>query len=605
MRRMVVRVLILCLISIDASVVVTRGEDSDRTSTGRVKLANTLESVQKNIRDPMDTQNLRSMLVSLRGVLQHLLSCNCCGKDRCGCCRDRGPNKREVLRDASSGLDKKDTAQSLAEDVDAFTPVEQYDSVSHEESHRVEEDGRVQSVSGKDGEIEGRHVEEERNEEEGDERVLPEDEAIVDEDEALRMQDLFEKSTNDCTEIEGYNLGDGVRKTITKAETMFSLPNVLVLRLVKRVSYQHTSSKYFAKNGIQKQLDLKQLNNDETCRFELVSYVRWSGQAQAFDSRGHYTAGVKRNGEWYLMNDDSSTKKKGDPNLEDNRKTAILFVYEKRQCASDPSELDDVEDARDENEPRGLRNMGNTCWFNALMQALTSSKIFREDLFATTELASGYGDFVRDLKKIVTYLYPRSETEVNQDDLYKEGLYKGVRRRIVFISHTPYSKSIRSNTQVIEKFGVELNVQQDSEEMFRKLLHMLHIGTATFGSTGSTSLIGGFDELEDGQTLNRVEFSTHERTAERKRYETAMKEIFFQKMHSMESDEPISNTKICQGQSRIADNFLSLSLEFVALEKPNVESPHFMPKCLERGKDEEPRIVRERFLCNEFIFLYP
>ena len=205
----------------------------------------------------------------------------------------------------------------------------------------------------------------------------------------------------------------------------------------------------------------------------------------------------------------------------------------------------------------------------------------------------------------MTYLYPRSETEVNQDDLYKEGLYKGVRRRIVFISHTPYSKSIRSNTQVIEKFGVELNVQQDSEEMFRKLLHMLHIGTATFGSTGSTSLIGGFDELEDGQTLNRVEFSTHERTAERKRYETAMKEIFFQKMHSMNSDTTFSNTKICQGQSRIADNFLSLSLEFVALEKPNVESPHFMPKCLERGKDEEPRIVRERFLCNEFIFLYP
>ena len=150
---------------------------------------------------------------------------------------------------------------------------------------------------------------------------------------------------------------------------------------------------------------------------------------------------------------------------------------------------------------------------------------------------------------------------------------------------------------------MELNDQQDSEEMFRKLLHMLHIGTATFDSNGSRRLIGGFDELEeDGESSNRVEFSIHGRTAERKQYETDMRETFVQKMHSMNSDTTFSNTKICQGQSRIADNFISLSLEVVALEKPNVRSPHFMPKCLER-EGGEPKIKRERFLCNDIILL--
>ena len=239
MRRMVVRVLILCLISIDASVEVTRGEDSYRTLTGRVKLANTLESVQKNIPDPMDTQNLRSMLVSLRGVLEHLLTCNCCGKDRCACCR--GGRRKEGWRPSNedkhvgSGHGDKppihfgSTTQSLREDERAYSPVEDLDAfitpikkTEHEaEEHEVEEDEHSSHVDEDERVVIVEH-EAEEDERERPPLVVPPDldehsnrederEGDLDENEDDREADADEAETScsihkdrsGCCEVEG------------------------------------------------------------------------------------------------------------------------------------------------------------------------------------------------------------------------------------------------------------------------------------------------------------------------------------------------------------------------------------------------------------------
>ena len=172
MRRMVVCVLILCLISIDASVVLN-GESA--ISKGHVDVVGDLESVQRNIQQPhspMEAQNLRSALVSLRGVLEHLLTCNCCGKDRCACCR--GGRRKEGWRpsneDKHSGSGHGDkppihfgsTTQSLREDERAYSPVEDLDAFTPSkkpelvEEHEAEED-------------------EHSNHEDGDERVVIEE----------------------------------------------------------------------------------------------------------------------------------------------------------------------------------------------------------------------------------------------------------------------------------------------------------------------------------------------------------------------------------------------------------------------------------------------
>ena len=105
----------------------------------------------------------------------------------------------------------------------------------------------------------------------------------------------------------------------------------------------------------------------------------------------------------------------------------MFFVYEKRQCETDPSELNDVVDAQGESEPRGLPNTGNTCWFNSMMQALSSSKIFRDTLLAIepSDVSSSlHRNFISALQKLVRYLYPtrNADAERTVDD------YEEVRR---------------------------------------------------------------------------------------------------------------------------------------------------------------------------------
>ena len=122
-------------------------------SQGHVDVVGDLESVQKNIQQPhspMEAQNLRSALVSLRGVLEHLLTCNCCGKDRCACCK--GGRRKEGWRPSNeekhsrSGygdkppIDFGSTTKSLREDERAYSPVEDLNAFTPIKKHRPVEE---------------------------------------------------------------------------------------------------------------------------------------------------------------------------------------------------------------------------------------------------------------------------------------------------------------------------------------------------------------------------------------------------------------------------------------------------------------------------------
>ena len=155
-------------------------------SQGHVDVVGDLESVQRNIQQPhspMEAQNLRSALVSLRGVLEHLLTCNCCGKDRCACCK--GGRRKEGWRPSEekhsrSGygdkppIDFGSTTQSLREDERAYSPVEDLDAFTPikkpelvVEEHEVEEDEHSSHVD------EDERVVIEEHEAEEDERERP------------------------------------------------------------------------------------------------------------------------------------------------------------------------------------------------------------------------------------------------------------------------------------------------------------------------------------------------------------------------------------------------------------------------------------------------
>ena len=233
-----VRVLILCLISIDASVVLN-GESA--ISKGHVDVVGDLESVQRNIQQPhspMEAQNLRSALVSLRGVLEHLLTCNCCGKDRCAC--GRGGRRKEGWRPSEekhsrSGYGDKppihfgSTTQSLREDERAYSPVEDLDAfitpikkTEHEaEEHEVEEDEHSSHVDEDERVVIVEH-EAEEDERERPPLVVPPDldehsnrederEGDLDENEDDRESDADEAETScsihkdrsGCCEVEG------------------------------------------------------------------------------------------------------------------------------------------------------------------------------------------------------------------------------------------------------------------------------------------------------------------------------------------------------------------------------------------------------------------
>ena len=442
----------------------------------------------------------------------------------------------------------------------------------------------------------------------------------------LRVRDLLNSASNDCAHISDFDTGDS-RIDVTKADMLFSLPNVLVVHSKKLQQGCTVSKKYFANDGIPNQLDVKQLSNDETCRFRLVSFVRWSGLTRQtsngrcafsgtsfvvrelfFSSQdnhqksGHYTAGVKRNEKWYHMNDNRDPNhSSGDPNLLENRKEAVLFIYEKHQCEVDATTLRDVEDARDETTPRGLPNLGNTCWFNALMQALSSSKIFRDTVLAIRDdtVLERYREFVRLLQNIVTFLHAEGG-EVNVRQMCQRAIeqFKILSGEFFLPNSTHFFIAERATPYTLETGTSEdiIRKQQDSAEMFNFLLSVLHIGTGRFNSEGSRDLAGDFVSLQDEEgAVKEPEFNIHRRDETRMRYETHLKDRYLENMRSMNSSG--IDTKMCQGQSTTVDNFMHLSLQVMAIGNPNEDSPHVAPECLERESSGDPEFIRERFLC--------
>jgi len=271
------------------------------------------------------------------------------------------------------------------------------------------------------------------------------------------------------------------------------------------------------------------------------------------------------------MNDNRrADDSKGAPNLVDNRNLAVYFVYERQQCEVDASRLRPIENMHDETEPHGLPNLGNTCWFNSLMQVLSSSKLFRDTLNAIQDenVLEDYRDFVTKLKQLVNFLYDRSEVKVRDLNELVLDILKDLKR----LSSSP----------------MDITKQQDPDEMFNKILSILHFGTGTFNRRGHTALNRNFADLATDQAA--VLFKFNSRTRDRMDYEDSVHKTFMENMYRMNSTG--QTTLPCQGRSTIVDKFMHLTFEAIRSGKPHGNSNR-APECLDGPGD----YLSEKFVC--------
>eukprot|EP00940_MAST-03C_sp_MAST-3C-sp2_P001607 g1607.t1 len=206
----------------------------------------------------------------------------------------------------------------------------------------------------------------------------------------MRLRSLIGTARGSCEAID-FKFDAQQNIPSTKANIMWTVPEILVVpynrRKFTRTGVQVTyDAPWLSDDGIPRTLDLIQRVDGHTCRMRLVSMSAYQP--------GHYTAYVLRGGAWWHMNDARAAIRLGDENfaieaMEQVRKQATTFVYEKVVCVAPGGDLNEAADTAvlppdpapvGNQKPKGIPNRGNTCWFSSLLQCLVASPKFRTAL---------------------------------------------------------------------------------------------------------------------------------------------------------------------------------------------------------------------------------
>jgi len=99
-------------------------------------------------------------------------------------------------------------------------------------------------------------------------------------------------------------------------------------------------------------LDLPTVDDDDDQEFQLIGSINHQGETQ---NSGHYVAYVKKQTGWYLCNDHIISRPYKDYPYFEDYQPYILFYKRSR------IDLDNI-------EPKGIKNEGNSCYINALLQ---------------------------------------------------------------------------------------------------------------------------------------------------------------------------------------------------------------------------------------------
>jgi hypothetical protein len=179
--------------------------------------------------------------------------------------------------------------------------------------------------------------------------------------------------------------------------------------------------------------------------FHLMGGICHSGGAAG----GHYIACVKRTvnnkNEWYYM-DDSNAISENEPNRKKQIDTSlatqsVMFLYRKEKTPKLP-------------KPEGLKNQGQTCYMNALMQLLNTTHTVGK---VTTKDSKNYPNLHRFVKEV--FKNP-IESSAHYNAFIKDVLYEDDKKDFI---HDPSNLIISSNSD-------GKRIQRDSGEVLKKLM---------------------------------------------------------------------------------------------------------------------------------------
>jgi hypothetical protein len=163
---------------------------------------------------------------------------------------------------------------------------------------------------------------------------------------------------------------------------------------------------------------------------------------------GHYIACVKRNvnnkNEWYYM-DDRGAISENEPNrrkqIDASLATqSVMFLYRKEENPKLP-------------EPEGLRNQGQTCYMNALMQLLNTT----HNVSTVTKDSKNYPNLHRFVKKVFENPI---ESSAHYNAFIKDVLYEDDKKDFI---NDPSNLIISSNSD-------GKRIQRDSGEVLKRLM---------------------------------------------------------------------------------------------------------------------------------------
>jgi len=172
-----------------------------------------------------------------------------------------------------------------------------------------------------------------------------------------------------------------------KVEYRYTGDHVAIFRLI-RFSFAGSGSK------IGRHIDFPLIYNEN---YHLKSIIVHQGRSLY---SGHYYALVKRDDQWFKVNDEVVSRVTESYVL---RQKAYLLFYVKVNKAEDEAEAKDEgkaeekadEKAEAEDEPVGIKNNNNSCFINTTMQSLASLPSFVRD-FKDSDDRGEYGELLQD-----------------------------------------------------------------------------------------------------------------------------------------------------------------------------------------------------------------
>lgn len=256
---------------------------------------------------------------------------------------------------------------------------------------------------------------------------------------------------------------DGVRsESYTEGWSIFTAPHVLWVEYAR-----DARGPGFQRNGIHDTLEFQRIEDNDWCRYSLVSI--------GLQSPGHYRAAVRRADGWWLA-DDSKVRRIDDGlNDEDVRRTAKDFFFQQVGCARTKDEIEENVVHVVERPPIGIQNRGqNTCWFATILQMLASTPLFTREVEAaqladnTNEKNREFGKKFKEMMRLLVHS-DRDAARRESDDVMMQK-----KNALIDAIQACFDRNVAFAGEDIQSMG-------------EKLLHVLSLLHDTYGTFGNLS----------------------------------------------------------------------------------------------------------------------